>query len=139
MDTKPTIITGLVIDPFARRIEHLQLEQGNLDDIYAALSTEKCHVSSIDVVRIKNQHGKEESLFIDEAGLFVPVEEQAYFFWNGQLVAGKGLIVGVDPVNGRRWPFEDISTALSPTHIPLLETLGWPDREAAEAYALRFQ
>jgi hypothetical protein len=79
---------GIFIDPFTRTIEEVETT-GKLPEIYSMLGVEL-----ITIVHV----GETDVLFLDDEGLFVPAEEQAYFHWTGsaQPFAGKGLIVGTD-------------------------------------------
>ena len=79
---------GILIDPFAKTIEEVDTT-GKLPEIYSMLGVEL-----ITIVHI----GESDVLFLDDEGLFVPRDEQEYFYWSGsnQPYAGKGLIIGTD-------------------------------------------
>lgn len=79
---------GILIDPFTKKIEEVDTT-GKLPEIYSMLGVEL-----ITIVHI----GESDVLFLDDEGLFVPRDEQEYFYWSGsnQPYAGKGLIIGTD-------------------------------------------
>ena len=79
---------GILIDPFTKTIEEVDTT-GKLPEIYSMLGVEL-----ITIVHI----GESDVLFLDDEGLFVPRDEQEYFYWSGsnQPYAGKGLIIGTD-------------------------------------------
>ena len=79
---------GILIDPFSKTIEEVDTT-GKLPEIYSMLGVEL-----ITIVHI----GESDVLFLDDEGLFVPRDEQEYFYWSGsnQPYAGKGLIIGTD-------------------------------------------
>lgn len=79
---------GILVDPFNKTIEEVDTT-GKLPEIYSMLGVEL-----ITIVHI----GESDVLFLDDEGLFVPRDEQEYFYWAGsnQPYAGKGLIIGTD-------------------------------------------
>lgn len=79
---------GILIDPFKRTVEEIETD-GSLTEIYNLLE-----VQVITTVVM----GYNDTLYLDDEGLFVPKEEQAYFRIKGntQPFAGRGLILGTD-------------------------------------------
>jgi hypothetical protein len=122
-------IKGLLIDPFLRTVTEVEVARDDYKALYPLLSTEKNKVDCFDVVRIENDFGEEESIFIDDNGLYVPAENQAYFLFDGVFLAGKGLIFGVDNEGGT------VSTKITRSNISNKKRLSWPDHEASAVHA----
>jgi len=92
---KPKLIKAILIDPFACKVEPVELERDNLDSYYAALSHESMPVRLFEVAARPTFHGR-DALFFDEEGKFKAADR--WFIMNGlhEPIAGKGLIVGAD-------------------------------------------
>lgn len=103
---------GILIDPFTRTIEEVETT-GKLPEIYSMLGVEL-----ITIVHV----GETDVLFLDDEGLFVPREEQEYFYWKGsnQPYAGKGLIIGTDE--------EGDSTDAEATLWEVMSQVHWLDK-----------
>lgn len=87
-----TKLTGILIDPWEKRIKEVEVSQNDITDIYKLLD-----IQVFTVVGLSDS----ESLFIDDEGLFK--NDQRFFYtelYPHNPLAGKGLILGLDRASG---------------------------------------
>lgn len=87
-------VKALLINPYQCTVTPEVLKDNDspdsLKNYYALLSTDKIEVLCLDSVSI----GEGVFMFIDDEGL-LKEEGQRYFFLDGQLFAGKGILTGI--------------------------------------------
>jgi hypothetical protein len=109
---------AILIDPFTQTISPVEMETGQLDEIYSLL---KC--TTIDAVGMPEFDNIANVMFVDDVGLHV--RDQRYFQLKHypQPYGGRGLIMGVN---------NDLDCTETSTTLPIetLEPLvSWPDVE----------
>lgn len=107
---------GILINPFDRTVTEIETN-GRLDDMRRLID---CEYITVSMVTAAN------ALILDDEGLLVERERQAYFKWDGvdQPFAGRGLILGTDDEG------ENADTDLPLTVVKASVT--WLDRETVE-------
>lgn len=88
-------INGLLINPYDQTIRNVQFYRDSLEEVYKLLSHEKISVDCLDMVTIDSK--TRASIMIDDEGLLKETG-QRYFLMGQGLLAGKGLVVGIDDV-----------------------------------------
>lgn len=85
-----TKIKGYLIDPIALTISVVQLDRGDINQMYKLLGVE-----SFDCARINAQG---DAIFVDDEGLLKSQPANNFFQcdWYPTPLAGKGLVLGVD-------------------------------------------
>jgi hypothetical protein len=81
---------GILIDPFAEKVQVVEVSS-DFRDIYRHIQAD-CFT----IVRLTARNEREETLYVDDNGLYV--ENQRFFIWHEypQPLAGRGLILGTD-------------------------------------------
>lgn len=88
-------IKAILIDPFACKIEHVELTGNMLKAYYAHLSHETMPVDLVTVAYPGVLKGN-DALFVDDEGLLKQCSRFFTFASAHQPFAGKGLVVGAD-------------------------------------------
>lgn len=81
-----------LIDPFAKTVSEIEYD-GNYTSIYKLISSESKKVDTFTCVNINEQ---EDTIFVDDEGLLGNLATQYFFSFNGNLLAGKGLVLGTN-------------------------------------------
>ena len=107
---------GILIDPLKKTVECVNVE-GNLSEIYDLLGVECITIVPLDF---------SDALYLDDEGLLVPKNEQAYWRMKGssQPFAGRGLILGTDEEGDN----DDAVSDLKDVKASVI----WIDREAID-------
>lgn len=82
-------MNAYLIDPHQQTVTAVDYD-GSLHGAYKLMG-----VDLITTLYINNER---DCIYLDDEGLFVDADRQAYFWWDGypQLLAGRGLVVGTD-------------------------------------------
>lgn len=113
-----------LINPFNKTITEVDYD-GNYKSIYTMISTEDNKVNTFECVNL-NQH--DDTIYVDEEGLFVPRSEQAFFVFNGAFLAGKGLVLGTNDEGESISPHGSLSTLISSNVIKFVDNQQVPAR-----------
>jgi hypothetical protein len=89
------LINVILIDPFACEVREIQIEAGNLQSYYDALSHESMAVDIFTTAKPGILKGL-DALFVDDEGLLKNAQRWFVMPTAHQSFAGKGLIVGAD-------------------------------------------
>lgn len=83
---------AFVIDPFEKKVTEVEYD-GNYENIYTLISSPNHPVDTFTCVDINNQ---QDTVFVDDEGLLSDQNTQQFFSINGNILAGKGLVLGTN-------------------------------------------
>ncbi|GAB7002503.1 hypothetical protein CPZ20_15605 [Lacticaseibacillus rhamnosus] len=88
-------VKAILIDPFACKIEHVEVDGDDINTYYRVLSHESMPVTTFTTAYAGVLKGR-DAIFVDDEGIMKNAERWFHMATGHQPFAGKGLIVGAD-------------------------------------------